>query len=167
MNLDVNLVERVVFKHSLALNSGLNAILGSKGAWDYPDPDDKGRRLLASFTNTDGVETGALHPHFVEIVTHSATERGLPVCFERVQASGLTFLGHEVRLRTLRLDPEVVTRARNQDELRVYPVVEILALDGRGYEWGSGSIAGDSVTRHVDAQWDNRLQLVDGSYCNT
>jgi hypothetical protein len=106
-NFDVDVVDTVSGKDTLAVSRDLDAILGREGARDNSHPYDNGRGRLASVPHANRVQTRPLHPLGVQIANHGGTDCGLPDLSERVQADRTRLLGKKVCFGARRLKPDV------------------------------------------------------------
>jgi hypothetical protein len=117
-NFNVDVVDIVSGKDTLAASRDLDAILSREGARDNSHPYDNGRGRLASVLHANWVQTCPLHSLGVQIVDHGGTDRGLPDLSERVQADSTRLLWKKVCFGARWLDPDVGARASDQKGLR-------------------------------------------------
>ena len=162
-NFNVDIIDTMSRKDTLALSRDHNAILCREGARDDSHPYDSGRGRFISISHANWVQTRTLHPLRVQICNYSGTDRSLPNLSERVQADRTRHLGKKVCFGACGLNPDICARASNQNGLRGQAVVEVLGLDRRRRVRSSLNRGRDSVARQAGGK---RVGVV-GGHSNT
>ena len=133
---DVNVVDIVLEKDRSAMDGDLDAKFGRESAMVDPDQDDGGRGRLASYADSEGVQTRVLHLLIEQVTIHGRTHSALPDLIETVRAEGNQLLWVEVRLSARRLHPDVGVGASDKEGLRGKAIEVIIRL-GLGRNVGS------------------------------
>jgi len=125
----VNVVDVVLEKDRMAINSDLDAKVGRESARVHSDQDECGRGRLPSYADSKGVQDRPLHLLLEQVTFHGRTDGILPDPVKAVHAERSQLLGFEVRLRTRWLHPDVGAGASDEAGLRGKAIEVILCLN--------------------------------------
>ena len=144
----MNVVNVILEKDGMAMNSDLDAKFGRERARIDTDQDEGRRGRLPSYADSKGVHDRALHLLLEQVSVHGGTNNVLPDPIKTVDAEGSQLLGFEVRLRTCGPHPDVGIGASDKAGLGGKAIEVMLCLD---LGWNVGSIGRrvrDGVASH-------------------
>ena len=166
----MDVIDAISGQDVLALNGNVDANLGSKGAWKDSNPNDRGRRGVASIADAEDVQAREFYVHTMQVADYFGADRALPDPPKRVtKAEGSKLLRNKVCLGASRLDPAVEARASDETGVGGKAIVVALGLDSRGRAWSGrlirGIVGGEADVRTGVAVHSGGLGYTGGDEC--
>ena len=111
------------------MESNLDAKFMRECAMIYSDQDEGRGRRLTGYTDSEGVQKGALYLHLKQVAIQGRTDSVLTNPIESVRTERGQLLGVEVCLRTCWFHPDVGAGASDETGLRRETIEVMLRLD--------------------------------------